>query len=190
METPLVTARSILLALSLALSVAQVSCSPEGDTPPRVVLASATWTAGFPCPSPCQSVGLHLRVRTATGADALLFHDLAFTPEDVGRTVRADAETEADFDDAVFFLTNGSVEQVIFFVVTVSGGGGNGGTEAEFFGLRTVDFQGESIQWIDMTVEELTFTPDQDGGSDSIAATVVIEVGESGPTRAPIATRP
>jgi hypothetical protein len=119
-----------------------------------------------------------------------LFEDVPVTPDDVGRTFVATAQTDADFAAIAAGLTDGTSEGIVSgqqvrfysYFYPDGGGGSNGGPESVFFDdPDLIDFHGFQITEIDLTIYAFTLTspgwdPNGDGIWTDYSATVTVSV--------------
>lgn len=89
----------------------------------------------------------------------LLFEELTFNNQDVGKTFTATSAKDPDFDPIVELLTNG-INDLVFFNSTFVNGDliGRETTEAEAFSLESIDFEGTKINSIDLVIKDLKIT--------------------------------
>jgi len=105
--------------------------------------------------------------------------------DDVGDTLVASGETDADFEILVSILTNGVADRIGF----LASGGGQEGTDCSFFtkasdvGGEYCDFCGSNITAVSLTVYALTLDHPTDSWTDYSYDVTVTVWGEPGEPR-------
>ncbi|GJM45122.1 MAG: hypothetical protein DHS20C21_19640 [Gemmatimonadota bacterium] len=166
-------------ALLLAAGLAGGCADPDVASNEPLVIATGKIDAANRCSDPCDNVRMSLRLFPANHQMASFFDDQLVTEADEGRRFRATVDTDDDFLWAVRLLTNGEEDRVQVMVLVGPSGAGNGLSEADLFALTTVDLKSEQIDWIDLVLESLSFTPTGVAGEMLVETTARIEVGRT-----------
>ena len=147
------------LAGTLVMTIVLVGSATRASADPIVVASAPINFAMDYDPAQQSPTGRFIFAVTPI-AVVQLFSAFLLTPEDVGRTLVADATSDPDFEEVVRQLTNGvgNYNEVQF--ATERGIGGIGrASEGPLFNLTTPDLRGLSIQAFTFTVLSLGVEP-------------------------------